>query len=82
MNTYLISFIPFNLKLINYAQTKHIILTNNILSDIFWEEPNVYKNDQIRNSKSHLNVRYNVCTHHSHHKPYIIRISRIYSDTM
>lgn len=54
--------------------------TNNILSDIFWEEPNVYKNE-IKNSKSHLTVWYNVCFHYSYHKPYIIRISYIYSNT-
>ena len=29
---------------------------NNLLSDIFWEEPNVYKNTRLEVQKSHLIV--------------------------
>lgn len=55
--------------------------TNNILNDILWEEPNVYKNEQIGNSKSHLTASHNVCFHYSYHKPYISSMSCIYLDS-
>lgn len=51
---------------------------NDILSDYFGEEQNICINDQTANSKSLLTLRYNVSIHHLHHKPYIIRIARIY----
>lgn len=58
----LINFIPINLRLVNYVQKANYLCTkaynaNQWHIDIFGEEPNVHKNDQIGSVKISSNCK-------------------------